>query len=285
MTIHRIDFGWKVGDRIRPKRGGWDLTILGFDEDGNAYGTTRSGPRHSDIMNHTVDDPCNWQFACHHPEAPFTTKVIDTVKVEENGFKSGFYYGLKDQFYQAGGPGCVKLHTCKQDCRHMQDYDRISALENKLWRAAWRAGQEKARMKKPVDFSKPLRLGDPDVAYPNRKVHYVGKIQHTPTSAALHYVNLSISDKDPPEWQMGREFAVDEFGLPLSGGPAACWIENVPEQIVTYHPVGHVDGFPNTGLTFYKLEQVWSSRPRTTQALRVTREGDKLIAVEVLCRS
>lgn len=284
MAIHRIDLGWKVGDRIKPKaRGGGVLTINRFDDNGNAVGLWKTGPRYNDVTTHVVQDPDRWELCCHRAGAPFERKVIDTVKVYEDGFAGGFYFGLRDQFYQAGGPGCTKLYTGHNDCHHMQEYDWISALENKIWRAAWRDGQEKARMKKPLDFSKPLRLGDREVAYPNRKVHYVGAMRRTPDGPLQHYVNLSISDTDPPEWTAGREFAIDEYGLPLSDGPSACWIENVPEKRVRYYMIRPDQGDSDLSSAGYSSpEALFQNNRECRQALKVTREGTFVVSVEII---
>jgi len=110
------------------------------------------------------------KFACHNHDAPFTTISCDHAEDFADGYQSGLAIGLTGDFYQAGGPGGVKLNKPGVTCRHYKEHDEIDAARSKSWREGWRKGQDDARTPK-IDWTKPIEaLGNNGKAVPAKVV-------------------------------------------------------------------------------------------------------------------
>jgi len=214
-----IDLAFQVGDQVSfsdlGARYPGVILHLGKNED-EATVRWKHGPRFDDYTQSEVV-LSSLRFACHNHGAPFLDLKLDEDGQYKDGYHSGLAIGLVGQFYSAGGPGGI-LHGKDGKCRHATQHDEFDIANNKAWRRGWAAGQERAKMTKPLDFTKPLRtVGD------HRPVHYVGPS----TPEGLDHL-ICIGSKDNPPHFSGVIERINKVGS-VGHGQYEVVVENVPE--------------------------------------------------------
>ena len=213
-----IDLSFQVGDQVRHgNQQRSDGVIIKMLPGGKAeVRFTSWHTRPVEYSTHVMKVK-ELSHSCHNRGAPFLDLKLDEDGQYKDGYHSGLAIGLVGQFYSAGGPGGI-LHGKDGKCRHATQHDEFDIANNKAWRRGWAAGQERAKMTKPLDFTKPLRtVGD------HRPVHYVGPS----TPEGLDHL-ICIGSKDNPPHFSGVIERINKVGS-VGHGQYEVVVENVPE--------------------------------------------------------
>lgn len=179
------------------------------------------GPRYDDYAQAEVKVSA-LRFGCHNHGAPFESQTLDEEGWEADGYRSGLAIGLHGQFYQAGGPGGVKLAKGLNPCRHFFQHDEFDQRNNRAFRKGWAAGQERAKMNKILDFTKPLRT-----VKDHRVVHYVGPAF---PGATTHIISVA-HDNGPPARFNAAPVLIDQYGATSGDERFSFAVENAPQPI------------------------------------------------------
>jgi len=236
MSGTKLDLTFRVGDKIKFNRIEVNTAErflaqhgmpgeIGALEGERATVRWKHGPRLADYTQSEIPLR-DLSFACHNHGAPFEKIILDEDEAYKDGYHSGLAIGLGmdgKSFYHAGGPhvGSAPSHGC----RHLLQHYEFAERNNAAWRKGWAAGQERAKMAKPLDFTKPLRT-----VKDHKPVHYVGPIN---PDGDDHMVNIAYDNGPPPRYGQ-VPIAIDKFGS-QGHGHYENVVENVPVPQTRYY--------------------------------------------------